>query len=163
MKNLFFVLLVCCATGFIACETEDAHEHAEEAIDMTALRSTIQGMEDAYAAAQMAKDADGVVVYYADDAVSLAPDKPPFVGKDAILAMTKDDIAKDTARTSVKYDLVDLFAQGNLAVEVGKSTSTMKDGSTTTGKYMSVFENRNGKWVCIRDSYSDNAPEKSGE
>lgn len=163
MKNLLILLLAFCTIGFVACEMEEAQEHEEEAIDMTALRATLQGMEDAFAKAQMAEDAEGVVAYYADDATSLAPNKPAVVGKAAILAMTKEDLASDTTRTAVKYEVVDVFAQGNLAVEIGKSTSTHKDGTTTTGKYVSVFENRDGKWLCIRDSYSEDAPEKKAE
>ncbi len=162
MKNLLLLLIALASLTFIACDTKGTqdHDHEHDAIDMTALRAELQSMEDAYAKAQIARDADGVVKYYADDAVSHAPNKPAAKGKAAILALTKEQMAADTTGTSIQFEVVDVFAQGNLAVEVGKSTTTHKDGSKTTGKYISVFEKRNGKWVCIRDSYSDDAPPK---
>jgi uncharacterized protein (TIGR02246 family) len=160
MKNLLFLLIALSGLSFSACETEEANEHEHDAVDLVALRAELQGMEDAYAKAQIAGDAEGVVKYYADDAVSLAPNKPAAKGKAAILALTKEQIAADTTGSKIQFEVVDVFAQGNLAVEVGKSTTTHKDGSKTTGKYISVFEKRDGKWLCIRDSYSEDAPAK---
>jgi uncharacterized protein (TIGR02246 family) len=147
---------------FAACDTQPA-EVQEEAIDLNSLRTEIQAMEDAYAEAQMAKDAEGVVVYYAGDAKSLPPNRPVAEGKDAILALTREQLAADTTTSSVRFEVVDLFAQGNLAVEVGRSITTETDGSQSTGKYLSVFEKRDGKWICIRDIYNDDAPEASDQ
>jgi ketosteroid isomerase-like protein len=164
MKNLLFLLLSFAAFGFVGCEAPDANEHAEEAIDLDAVRAELQGLEDTYAKHLMAKNADGVVAYYADNAQSLPPNEPVLVGKAAILAHTKSDMAKDTtAGGTIRFEVVDVFAEGNLAVEFGKSISTKADGTTTTGKYISVFEKQNGKWLCIRVMYSEDAPEKSGE
>lgn len=160
MKNLLMLLMASCAISFTACQMPAEHEHAEETIDMDALRAELQGMEDAYATAQMAKDAEAVVVYYADDAQSLQPNGPTLVGKAAILADTKARMAEDEDGGKIRFEVVDVYAQGNLAVEVGKSFSTAADGTQTTGKYISVFENRDGKWICIRDSYSDDTEEK---
>ena len=67
-----------------------------------------------------------VVKYYADDAVSHAPNKPAARGKAAILSHIKEQMAEDTTSTTVQFEVVDVFAQGNLAVEVGKSTATHK-------------------------------------
>ena len=162
MKNILISCLVVATFGFIACEAPEAHEHehAEEAIDMNALRTEIQGMEDAFAKAEMARDANSIVAYYADDAVSLPPERPAVVGKPAILARLTEEMANDSTTATKKYTVVDLWASGNLAVEVGKGVTTLKDGTQTTGKYISVFEKRDGKWLCIRDSYSGDAPEK---
>ena len=160
MKNLLFLFLAFCALSFAACETEQTNEQEEETIDMDALRAELQGMEDAYAKAQIAKDADAVVVYYADDASSLPPNKPTAVGKAAILALNKEQIAADTSGGTVRFEVVDVFAEGNLAVEVGRSISTDADGTESTGKYISVFEKRNGKWICIRDIYNNDAPDR---
>ena len=159
MKHLLMLLMVFVAISFSACEMYDEHEHAEETIDMNALRAELQGMEDAYAKAQNAKDAEAVVAYYADDAQSLPPNEPVEVGKAAILAMTKKDLAERNSGTISKFEVVDVFADGNLAVEVGRSITTKPDGSKSYGKYISVFENRDGKWICIRDIYSDDAEE----
>ena len=161
MKNLLFLFLTFCGLSFAACETEHAQEHEEEAIDMDALRAELQGMEDAYAKAQIAKDGDAVVVYYADDASSLPPNKPTAVGKAAILALTNEQIAADTSGGTIRFEVIDVFADGNLAVEVGRSISTDADGTESTGKYISVFEKRDGKWICIRDIFNNDAPDNA--
>jgi len=157
------LIVAFCAISFTACETHDEHEHAEESIDMNALRAELQGMEDAFAKAQKANDADAVVAYYAEDANSLPPNEPALIGKAAILASLKADMAADQSGSTSRFEVVDVFASGNLAVEVGRSITTKTDGSTSTGKYISVFEKRNGKWLCIRDSYSDDAKEEEAE
>ena len=158
MKNLLMFCLAFVTLGFVACTAEVVNDDAEETVDLDAIRTEIQTLEDAYAKAQMAKDADGVVAYYSDDAVSLPSEEPALVGKTAILAHTKTEMAEDTVGGTVKYTVVDVFASGNLAVEVGKGVTTRPDGSKTTGKYVSVFEKRDGKWVCIRDIYNNDAP-----
>ena len=55
-------------------------------IDMDALKMEIQKMEDAFAAAEKAKDAAAVAAYYSDDAVSYGRNSEPTSGKAAIQA-----------------------------------------------------------------------------
>jgi len=41
--------------------------------------------------------------------------------------------------------------------------STIKDAAgkvISSGKYMAVWEKRNGKFICVRDIYNDDAKEK---
>jgi len=124
--------------------------------DLAAIRTEIQALEDAYAAGLKAKDANAVIAYYADDAVSMVNNAPAASGRDALLKMAQDDIARDTTNTTVTFEVVDIFAGGDLVVETGKATYKDPDGNVTkTGKYMSLFEKRDGKYVCIRDIYND--------
>lgn len=136
----------------------------EPAPDLDQIRTEIQALENAYAAGENAKDADAIVVYYADDAVSLPSEEPPVAGKPAILQRLKDHMAVDSTQSSIRFEVVDIFAAGNLVVEVGKSISTDMDGKEHQGKYMSLFEKRDGKYVCIRDMWnSDAKKEDKGE
>lgn len=51
---------------------------------------------------------------------------------------------------------MDVFAAGDLVVETGKCTFKDASGAVIrTGKYLSLFEKRDGKYVCIRDIYND--------
>ena len=59
-------LLMFAALIFTACSTPEK----KEKIDLEKIAIEIQAMEDAYAAAEKAGDADGVVVYYSDDAIN---------------------------------------------------------------------------------------------
>jgi ketosteroid isomerase-like protein len=124
--------------------------------DLAKIRPEIQAMEDAYAAGLKAKDANAVIAYYSDDAVSMVNNAPIAVGHDALLKMAQDDIARDTTNLTVSFETVDLFAAGNYVVETGKASYKDVSGNVVkSGKYMSLFEKRNGKYICIRDIYND--------
>lgn len=153
MKNLIFnAFLICMALFVFSCETP-----APE-VDMEAVKAEIQALEDAFAAAAKAKDPEAQAAYFADDATSLPPGEPPVVGKAAILERMKNNMAQDTTDSgSLSLELVDVFAEGDLAVEVGKWTYTETDGDVNTGKYISVFEKRDGKYVCIRDIWNSDS------
>lgn len=128
------------------------------ALDLEKIKAEIQAMEDAYAIAQNAKNADGVMVYYADDAVNMPYNQPTAIGKEAILTRVKEEMAKDTSGATIVFKVTDIKACGDLVVEAGTSASTDAKGKVTTGKYVSVFERRDGKYVCIRDIWNDDAP-----
>lgn len=124
--------------------------------DLAQIRTEIQAMEDAYAEGLKAKDANAVLAYYAEDAISMANNQPSVSGHDALLKMIQQDIASDTTNTVVSFETVDLFAAGDLVTETGKAIYKDTDGNVVkTAKYMSVFEKRNGKYVCIRDIYNN--------
>jgi ketosteroid isomerase-like protein len=134
-----------------------------EAIDMDAVRAEIQAMEDAYAAGEKAKDADAVVAYYSDDAISYSRNRQPLKGKAAIKEDIANSIAKDTTGNYNVYKVVDLFAEGNSAVEIGSWTSMDADGNEVeNGNYMSYFQKRDGKYICVRDMTTTTAAVKSG-
>lgn len=159
MKKLSLYVLALSFAAF-ACKPA-TQEPAETTPDMAALEAEIQAMEDAYAAAENAKDVEGVLAYYSDDAVSLAHEKPALVGKDAI----RQDIAarlSDTTRTGTSsFKVLDIMVDGDLLVETGASMMTDAEGvTTTTGKYVSIFQKRDGKWICVRDIWNADMPEK---
>jgi len=129
--------------------------------DMAAIKAEIQALENAWAAADNARDANAVAAFYADDALSMSNDKPTIAGKAAILADITEGLAKKAAGTTVAYEVQDVFGDENFVTEVG--ISTVKDATgkvISTGKYMAVWEKRDGKYVCIRDIYNNDAKEK---
>jgi len=158
MRLLFSL---CALLFLISCQPQQPAQ--EEPIDLEELKATLQSMEDAYAKAWNARDAEAIVAYYADDAVSLGAGEPPVSGKAAIMADIKEELAEVDADAKISFQVVDVFADGDLAVEVGQTTMTRGGTSEVVGKYISVFENRNGEWICIRDSYSDNSEDDDEE
>ncbi len=161
MKNLIqsFALLFALTTIF-SCQAPAT----ETAIDMDAVRAEIQAMEDAFAAASNARDAEAQVAYYADDANSLVPDMPTLVGKEAILARAKAEMAENPdQKGNISFEIIDLYAAGDIAVEVGKWTYTPEGGEASTGKFMSLFEKRDGKYICIRDIFNSDAKDKDND
>ncbi|MCM4172312.1 nuclear transport factor 2 family protein [Arenibacter sp. TNZ] len=144
---------------FSACSTPEK----KVSLDMDQIKVEIQAMEDAYAAAEKAKDADGVAAYYSDDAMSYSRNRQPISGKRAIRENIAKNIAKDTTGNYNVYKVVDLFAQGDNAVEIGSWIEFDASGKQLeNGNYMSYFEKRDGKYVCVRDMTTTTAPVKSG-
>jgi uncharacterized protein (TIGR02246 family) len=144
---------------FSACSTP-----AEKAkpIDMGKTKTDIQAMEDAFAAAEKAKDAAGVAAYYSQDAISYGRNEEPVSGNVAIKESIAQRLAKDTTGNHNVYKVVDLFAEGNTVVEIGSWTELNPSGAEVAkGHYMSLFQNRDGKWVCIRDMNVTSSPAKS--
>ena len=156
MTGLFSFLTMMIFT-FFACSTVEKSE--PEPIDMAKLKTEIQAMEDAFSAAENAKDADAVVVYYSDDAISYGRNQPPVSGKAAIRQEIANRIAADTTGNYNVYKVVDLFAEGNSALEIGSWTEFNASGTEIgNGHYMSYFEKRDGKYQCVRDMNTSSQP-----
>lgn len=140
---------------FSACSTPEE----KESLDMEAVKSEIQAMEDAYAAGEKAKDADAVAAYYSDDVISYSRNKQPISGKVSLRKSIAENIEKDTTDNYSVYKVVDLFAEGNTAVEIGSWTDFDASGKELeNGYYMSYFQKRDGKYVCVRDMTTTTSP-----
>ena len=151
-------VLIAVTTLFI---TSCSNEKGTASIDMDAVKKEIQTMEDAYAAAEKAKDPDKVVAYYSDDAIGYGRNRPPEVGKTAIKESLAKRLAADTTGNYNVYKVVDLFAEGDMAVEIGSWTEMSPAGTEVNkGHYMSYFLKRNGKYVCVRDMSVSSNPAK---
>ena len=142
---------------FSACTTAEK----PEPLDMATIKAEIQAMEDAFSAAEKAKDADGVAAYYSENAISYSRNDQPVSGRAAIRDKIAERIANDTLGNTNVYKVVDLFAEGNSAVEIGSWTEFNPEGiETENGYYMSYFEKRDGKYECVRDMTVTTQPAK---
>lgn len=143
---------------FAACTAPPPPPEAEAPIDLSALKTQFQAMDDAYAEAQIRKDAEGVLAYYTDDAHNLPDGSPTVKGKAAMLKRIKTDMASDTLPGSISFETLEVFADGDLAVYIGKSTSTTPEGETETGKFMSVMQKQaDGTYLCVRDIWNSDS------
>jgi uncharacterized protein (TIGR02246 family) len=160
IKAQLAALFVMTAMYLMSCTQ---HTEAPKSVDTEKLKVEIQAMEDAYAAAEKAKDADGVAAYYSDDAVSYNRNMESLSGKAAIKQRIAERLAKDTTGNTNVYKVIDLFADGNMAVEIGSwSVLNPAGAEVEKGYYMSYFEKRDGKYVCVRDMNVTTKPEKEG-
>ncbi len=147
--------------SLFSCEPAEKHEAVEEAetIDMAALTVEIQAMEDAFSAAEKAKDANAVVAYYSDNIINYGSNSEPVVGKESLRAKIAERLANDTTGNYNVYKVVDLFAEGNSAVEIGSWTSFDAAGNELeNGHYMSYFQKEDGQYKCVRDMSSSTKP-----
>jgi len=158
-KLHFALFIVMIALFFSSCST--ASKENAKPLDLEKAKTEIQAMEDAFAAGEKAKDANAVAAYYSDDAISYSRNKPPTAGKAAIRDSIAAGIARDTSGNYSVYKVVDLFGEGNTLVEIGSWTVMSPAGAETEkGHYMSVFQNKDGKWACIRDMNVTSSPAK---
>ena len=130
--------------------------------DTSADEAVIRKSAPAWAAAYNAGDADALAAMYWDNAVLQPPGAPAASGRAAIRAF----LAADTATTrgaGLTMNIPEAGAvdvSGDLAYEAGTYTVTDASGATVdAGKYIGVFQKRDGKWLYIRDTWnSDLAP-----
>ena len=130
--------------------------------DTAADEAVIRKSAPAWAAAYNAGDADGLAAMYWEDSVLQPPGAPAAVGRDAIRRFLAADIAA-TRGAGLTMNIPAAGAvdvSGDLAYEAGTYTVTDASGATVdAGKYIGVFQKRNGKWLYIRDTWnSDNPP-----
>ncbi|MDX1908268.1 MAG: DUF4440 domain-containing protein [Bacteroidia bacterium] len=162
MRNTaFFTLLG--ALILAACQpTPASNPVAQDAPkpDLTKIKAEIRAIEDAWAAASNAKDVATIVGFYADDAISMNDDQPMLVGKAAIQTGVEAEMAKRKVKAKTTFETLDLYGDENRVTEVGKTTVTDSTGKVIyAGKYMAVWEKRNGKWLTIRDISNDDKKE----
>jgi ketosteroid isomerase-like protein len=159
--NLLWVLLVPVLFLFNACKEAPSADVKVTEVNSDSVKMQITEIENAYAVASNARDVDGVAAYYANDAESLAANEPTRVGMDAIKAGIKKDMDMDTTGATISFNVTGVWACGDYATETGTSTVKDKDGNVIrTGKYMTLFEKRNGKYVAIRDIWNSDSPRK---
>jgi len=126
--------------------------------DMASIKTEIQSLESAWAAADNARDANAVLANYSDDAMSLSNNAPISKGKAAIQKEIEEGMAKKTKGETVAYNTLEVFGDENTVTEIG--TAITKDASgkvIRTGKYMAIWEKRDGKYICTRDIYNNDA------
>ena len=146
-----------------ACNTPAKEEKTAEAAkpDMTQIRAEIQAIENEWAKASTAKDIARVMSFYADDAVEMNDDEPMSVGKPAIEAALTKSMMKHKAGSTVTFETLDVFGSADQVTEVGKITvKDSTDKVISAGKYIGIFEKRDGKYVCIRDISNDDQKDK---
>lgn len=162
MKNLKMALIALVGGLFLfsACEKTEK----EAPIDMAKVKADIQAIESAYGAANNAKDIEAQVAYYADDAISYAPNRAPRVGKEAIKAEDGASMAKDTSGAVLSLTTLEVFAAGNYVTEIGTYAVAGPDGSAwDNGTFFTIFEKRDSTYVAIRDIWNSSNPKKDDD
>lgn len=149
-----WVLLSCMVSLMISCSDSKKEGSTATAttVDKEQIKKEIQAKEDEFAATYNAREIKDIG-YYADDARSFFQNRPALIGKEAIVEFLRSDLlVASSNKISFKTDEVFVSNDGNQVLEVGYFK--VVDSTNTTinkGNYMSLFEKRNGKYVCVRD------------
>jgi ketosteroid isomerase-like protein len=129
-------------------------------IDKEQIKKEIQAKEDEYAATYNAGETKSIG-YYAEDATTFAQNKPPLVGKKAIVAYLEVGIDSLERNNKISFSTKEVFVSndGNMVVEIGYyKVVDSTNVAINTGNYMVLFEKRDGKYVCVRDMSASDMP-----
>ena len=156
-KNIFKGgLLTVILVLMISCNSKQ-EASTTTTIDKEQIKKEIQAKEDAFADLYNTGELKNIG-YYADDATSFFQNRPALVGKEAIVEFLKDAITSKTDKISFTTKDVFISNDGNQVVEIGYFKVTDSTITTNSGNYMSLFEKRNGKYVCVRDMSASDMP-----
>jgi ketosteroid isomerase-like protein len=151
MKNMLLKGLSFASISLLfACNEKKPEPLVAAAVDKEQVKKEIQAKENAFAEIYNSGQLKEIG-YYADDATSFLQNRPPLVGKPAIVDFIKNDIVSSD---KIAFTTNEVFVSndGNMVVEIG--AFKIVDSTNTpinTGNYMTLFEKRNGKYVAVRD------------
>lgn len=170
MTKKSYLLSVCCAASLLfasSCNTSTNNSTAkndEQNIqrlthpDMAKVKTEIQAIATKWAAAENARDAKTVATFYADDAIRLVNGNPMISGKAAILKSLEDELANTPEGSTISIETLEVFGNETDVIEVGKLTQKDASGKVIyAGKYLTYWQNRNGKYLAVRDMTNDDA------
>ena len=108
-------------------------------------------------AAFNAGDGAGIAALYTQDAMLLPPNSAPVSGTEAITAFWTAGVSQGA---TTELTSKEVYAMGDMAVEVGMYSGTNADGSHQDhGHFTVVYKKVDGKWMMYRDMWnSDMAP-----
>jgi uncharacterized protein (TIGR02246 family) len=129
--------------------------------DAAADEAAIRGINAEWFRLYNAQDGAALAALYTDDAVLMMPGAATIRGRDAIKAAYEKDMAA-TATAGLTNTLgsnSEAAASGDLAYESNTFTVTDKAGKVVeSGKYLTVFARRDGKWAIVRDMWNSDTP-----
>jgi len=146
-KGIFLLYLL---TLLMSCTTQKA-EGDEVFIDKEAIKKEIQAKENEFAEIYNTGELKDIG-YFADDAITFAPNRAPIIGREAIVEYLKVDIETNTDKISFTTNEVFVSNDGDMVVEIGYYKVVDAEGiPINTGYYMCLFEKRDGQYYCVRE------------
>ncbi len=159
MKNLFVkgIAFGCLFLLMASCNTNE-EKSTSVLIDKEQVKKDIQARENQFAEIYNSGEIKKIG-YYADDAVTFYQNMAPLRSKEERIKFFEADLAANTNKIS--FTTIEVFPSkdGVQVMEIGYYT--VVDSTNTavnTGNYMSLFEKRDGQYVCIRDMSASDMP-----
>jgi len=160
LRHLGFKLTLCGCLALLliapACNQQAPPD--TRAADEAAIRDA----DAQWAKTAGAKDLDGTVAYYTDDATVLSPNAPMTTGKQAIRAVWAELLGPGTS-IAWQASKVEVARSGDLASIMGTYQLSMKDPQgnpvNDRGKFVEVWKKQaGGKWKVVADIFNSDLP-----
>lgn len=161
MQRLYSVGILVFALGLVgfgvACQPQAPPD--TRAADEQAIRN----MSQEWLKAAQAKDVEGMVAAFADDASALPPNAPIATGKEAIRKVWSEMVENPGFSVSTQVNKVEVSRASDLAYSHGTYELTLSDPQgkpvTDRGKWVAVWEKQpDGSWKCIADIWNSDQP-----
>src|ERR1700677_3394905 len=151
-------LWCCLALALVASSCGQQTPPDTRAADESAIRALDAQWEKAAAA----RDVDGTVSYYSDDASLLAPNAPIASDRQSIRASWASLLGPDT-NLSWQATKVEVARSSDLAYLVGTYQLTTKDAQgkpvSDNGKFVEVWKKQaDNKWKVVADIFNSDLP-----
>ena len=147
----FLVLLM------TSCNTNQENS-TQVGIDKEQIKKEIQARENQFAEIYNSGELKKIG-YYADDAITFYQNMAPLTSKAERLAFLKPDLNSNSNMITFKTNEVFPSKDGDQVLEIGAYTVVDSTNAViSTGNYMSLFEKRDGKYVCLRDMSASDMP-----
>ncbi|MEI7531172.1 MAG: DUF4440 domain-containing protein [Betaproteobacteria bacterium] len=146
MKKILFSFLL--LSFLFSCSSDGTDEAAVRSLNIS------------WGNAFNAGDAKAIAALYSEDAVILPPELASIKGRVAIEEFFINEIAV-SKKASVKFHIdpkSEVSLSNNMAWESGVYTATINDSVVEAGKFLAIFQKKNGKWEFIRDIWNADEP-----
>jgi len=155
----FRALIVAVTLGAVlalaACApAAEQSEVTQDAPDASADLAAISALLEEVKQADMSGDVEGLLACYSDDVVSMPPDLPAIVGKDALRAYYEEAFSQLSIE-SLEMTAAETHVAGDWAFSRGKFEETVTpsggDAFDVVGKYLFIFHREaDGSWKIAR-------------
>jgi uncharacterized protein (TIGR02246 family) len=153
--GLAILALIIGVGGLAACSPQ-AEQSApaagvpDESADLDAIRAVLEDVKQA----DMSGDIDGLLSYYTEDVVSMPPDLPALVGKDALRAYYEDAFSQISIE-KLEMTPEEIHVAGDWAFSRGKFEETVVpsagDPFDVVGKFLFILHREaDGSWKVAR-------------
>jgi ketosteroid isomerase-like protein len=159
MKNMFLKGIV---LGYLFLLMASCNTNGEKStsvlIDKEQIKKEIQARENEFAEIYNGGELKKIG-YYADDAITYYQNMAPLTNKQERLEFLEVDLATNTNKISFTTNEVFPSKDGSQVLEIGYySVVDSANIVVSTGNYMSLFEKRDGQYVCLRDMSASDMP-----
>jgi uncharacterized protein (TIGR02246 family) len=125
--------------------------------------ATLRDLDAQWSKVAAAKDVEGYVGFYADDAMVFPPNAPMVTGKEGIRKLWADDMARPGFAVSWQITQAEVARSSDLGYTIGEYEETVNDPKgkpvSDRGKYLTVWKKQaDGTWKVAADIFNSDLP-----